>query len=454
MNKIDRIVMGNGSVITEHDDILLAFSDFYCNLWSESTSISDNFIAQLHFGSIDHANANNLIVPFSLTEVWNVVKSLPNGKSPGLDDFTGEFYKYYWHLIFEDFMNCMHDFHQNNMLPRDWNKTVLSFIPKVRNSSGVGDFRPIALCNLSYRILSKCLANRLKCVLPKLVSYEQSAFIQGRSIHDNILLAQEIAHSMYASKCKNPYVMIKIDLAKVYDKVSWDSILTILKACNFPSVFINWINSCLSTVDFACLLNNKLSHFFGSKRGLSSKRGLRQGDPLSPYLGTSYRSAIIDNCCWYIWHARNLLVHEVRQHIPSILVTQILAFTEAYFSKMNPKGNSISKSILVKWNPPPFGFYKINCDASFIVDDGGLGVVVRSDNGYYSFVLSCYEIGNSALHLEAMAIKKCLTFALEQNFPYFHIETDSKIMVDVLNKKMEVPWEIDSIVADIFHLSM
>lgn len=93
-------------------------------------------------------------------------------------------------------------------------------------------------------------------------------FIKGRNIHDNILIAQEIAHSMYNSKGKNPYVMIKIDLEKAYEKLSWNAIISVLRACNFPKKLIDWISACLSTVSFACFINNQLSPFFISKRGI------------------------------------------------------------------------------------------------------------------------------------------------------------------------------------------
>ncbi|WOL13567.1 hypothetical protein Cni_G22337 [Canna indica] len=220
LNKVNSITLADGSVVFDNIQILHAFSYAYSTIWSnlncQFVDISDAF----RFPRLNDCDRASLIAPFSLSEVWNVVKWLPNGKSPGLDGFTGEFYMHYWPILSNPFMKCLTIFHNTAHLPFDWNKTILSFIPKCPNPSTVEDFRPIAPCNLNYRILAKTSVNRLSSMLPKLVSLDQSAFIKGRSIHDDILVAQELAHSMYGSKGKNPYILVRIDIEKAFDKLS------------------------------------------------------------------------------------------------------------------------------------------------------------------------------------------------------------------------------------------
>lgn len=109
--------------------------------------------------------------------------------------------------------------------PLELGKTLLIFIPKKDNPPGVKDFRPIALCNVVCKLLSKMLANRIKPFLQNLISSEQSVFVQGRTIHDNILIANELVHTISKSKGKSPLVLLKLDIEKIFDSLSWDAIL-------------------------------------------------------------------------------------------------------------------------------------------------------------------------------------------------------------------------------------
>ena len=121
-----------------------------------------------------------------------------------------------------DFLN------NGNMLP-DINHTNIVLIPKVKNLERMSKFRPISLCNVIYKIISKVLANRLKQVLPQILSPTQSAFVPGRLI-TNLLVAYETLHTMHSrKKGKKGSLALKLDISKAYDRVEWHFLQSIIE---------------------------------------------------------------------------------------------------------------------------------------------------------------------------------------------------------------------------------
>ncbi|XP_060959271.1 uncharacterized protein LOC133030517 [Cannabis sativa] len=199
-------------------------------------------------------------------------------KAPGPDGMSVLFFKHYWNSVGKDFCDAVTDFFLTGNLHRGFNTTNVTLIPKVPNPKKVSQFRPIALCNVIYKVISKVIANRVRAILPRLICPTQAAFVPGRSIQDNNVLIQEIIHSFKKKKGKEGFFAIKIDLVKAYDKLRWSFIDHVLCSFRAPEKFRHWVRQCLTTTSFNLLLNGrKIS-------GFNPECGIRQGDPLSPYI--------------------------------------------------------------------------------------------------------------------------------------------------------------------------
>lgn len=199
-------------------------------------------------------------------------------KSPGPDGFQPFFFQAFWDIIKLDVIAAIKFFFETSEMPTSWKQTYIALVPKVSNPSLAHHFRPISLTNTIYKIAAKILANRMSKLMPSLVSSSQSAFIPGRNIIDNILLAQELMHSLHRAPPSRSLMLLKIDMEKAFDRFQWGYLTQLLHAFNFNDKFISWVLACISHPQFALLINGSPSDWF------PISCGLRQGCPLSPYL--------------------------------------------------------------------------------------------------------------------------------------------------------------------------
>ncbi|CAL5349484.1 unnamed protein product [Camellia sinensis] len=216
--------------------------------------------------------------PISATEVKDVVFSLGPYKAPNLDGIQPFFYQQFWDVVGLTLTTVIQQMFASGDISTYLNKTLITLIPKVDHPSTMNHFRPISLSNVTMRILSKILVFRVRPFLTKLVNPLQSSFIPGRQATDNIVLVQELLHSMHKSKSSKGAMAIKIDLGKAYDRIEWPFLEQVLNEIGFPFSWITLIMKCVSITQLAILWNGASTSFF------QPSRGLRQGDPLSPYL--------------------------------------------------------------------------------------------------------------------------------------------------------------------------
>ena len=229
--------------------------EYFNELFSTYCPSGSEEVANLILRSVTPEMNEQLTKEFQREEVVQAIHSMHPTKAPGLDSTFAIFYQKYWDVIGNDIINTVLNVLNSNASVVPLNQTNIALIPKTNSPTKMTEFRPISLCNVSYKIISKVLANRLKPILSTIISENQSAFVPGRLITDNVLVAFEIMHYLKKKEGKESYMAIKLDMSKAYDRVEWYFLKKVMERMGFNEKWISLIMNCITIVSYSVLIN-------------------------------------------------------------------------------------------------------------------------------------------------------------------------------------------------------
>lgn len=193
--------------------------EYFNNLFSEADTSNEEVINCVK-SCVNQQMNITLLQPVVEEEVKRAVFDMHPDKSPGPDGMTPMFYQKCWGIVHKDVVKIVQTFFHSGEFQEGCSEANVVLIPKKKNIMNMGDLRPIALCNVLYKIVTKVMANRMKPIMDKIVAPTQSAFIPGRLITDNILVSFEVLHYLKRKrKGKEGYMALKLDMSKAYDRI-------------------------------------------------------------------------------------------------------------------------------------------------------------------------------------------------------------------------------------------
>jgi exonuclease III len=277
---IKKLKDNDNNILNSPDKILEHIQCFYKKLYSPDTNVSDNqeqFMTFSNSSKVSQADKLSLETPITEKEIWEAIQDLPSGKTPGTDGLSADFYKKFWPKLKIHFVNMVNDVYKNRELTSDQKRGIISLIPKPdKDLTQVKNWRPISILNTDYKILTKIFANRLKPILPELINTDQTGFVLGRLIGENIRVVDDLMN--YCKGNNVDGLLVLLDFEKAFDSLSWNFLEYALKSYGFEDFFISWVKIFYTDINSSVTNNGFISTHF------NLERGIRQGCPLSAYL--------------------------------------------------------------------------------------------------------------------------------------------------------------------------
>jgi hypothetical protein len=239
-------------------EIGVAFVEFYEKLFTkgESSGMQD-WPVEVE-GRVTEEMNSELIRSFTAVEVEKALFQMHPLKSLGLDGFSACFYQQSWSTMKGEVCNAVLDYLNNGVFDVEINTTNIALVLKKKSPASITDYRPISLCIVVYKLIAKVLANRMKSILPHIISPTQSAFIPGQLITDNILVAFEALHTMDGGlKGREGYMALKLDMSKAYDRVEWNFSEAMMRKLGFSDKWVQLAMTCVRIVSYLVLINGK-----------------------------------------------------------------------------------------------------------------------------------------------------------------------------------------------------
>ena len=282
-NKIIQQLKVENKTITDSESILIELQNFYKKLYSkplidtQTSKESDKLFLDSQATTLNDAKMQLCEGLVSRSECLNALKTMSNRKSPGSDGFSAEFYNFFWNDISKHVLNSLNHAFTEGELSVDQKRGLISLIPKKgKDRIYIKNWRPIALLNTDYKLLAKILAGRLKFVIDELIDCDQTGYITGRYIGENIRTVSDVIEYLNANNKSG--IILLIDFEKAFDTISWDFIDKALHKFNFGPTFRHWVKVLYTDSKSAVINNGNFTEFF------NLERGVRQGCPLSTYL--------------------------------------------------------------------------------------------------------------------------------------------------------------------------
>lgn len=199
-----------------------------------------------------------LLTKYTSEEIYVAVKGMGSTKAPGFDGFPALFFQKYWHIVGKDIGDFCLGVLNNGKDFEGLNLTEIILIPKTSKTTNIGNFRPISLCTVIYKIIAKTIANRLQEFIGRCIDNAQSAFVPGRLISDNVLIAYELLHTLRQKRTgKKRPMAIKLDMSKAYYRVEWAFLKEIMIRMGFAEEWVSLIMRCISTVSYVVTTNGR-----------------------------------------------------------------------------------------------------------------------------------------------------------------------------------------------------